>query len=152
MAEYSQKPIESMSLEHLEKLVADVLRNANDYAYLGGHEFASFMYAAIERHSAIKEAGEFITEVDKGKALRNLVLIGVNKFRPPGPQPNNLTKEWETFVILYDEYILEKQTNDIMSELGLNEGKFFRKRRYAVKCVAALLRTMEEQAEGWKTK
>jgi hypothetical protein len=98
----------------------------------------------LERHDH-----EFLTHLERGKALSEVLVQAVSKLRPGGPEPDSHRvppREWQQYVILHDSYVLGELNRDIMSRLYIGEGTFNRARRRAIRAVARALQEMEKEA------
>ena len=123
-------------------LVEDALRHLHDYPYLGEHTLAQLRI--VESHLDVQE-GAFVTHLDRGKILQEVLTTAIEKLKPPGPQPSPPTREWHQYVILHDCYVLGELNRDVMSALYISEGTFSRARRRAVRGVTRALAEMETQ-------
>ena len=128
-------------------LVEDALRHLHDYPYLGEHTLAQLRI--IESHLDVQE-GAFVTHLDRGKALQEVLIAAIEKLKPPGPQPSPPTREWHQYVILHDCYVLGKLNRDVMSALYISEGTFNRARRRAIRGVTRALAEMERETQRRK--
>jgi GAF domain-containing protein len=135
------------SEQELVSLVEDALRQLYDYPYLGEQALSQLAVVDwwVEQH-----AGEFLTHIDRGKALSEVLVQAINKLRPVGPEPaahSVPSREWHQFVILRDAYVAGELNRDIMGKLYISEGTFNRTRRRAVRGVARALKEMEGEAQ-----
>jgi hypothetical protein len=92
---------------------------------------------------------QFVTHIDRGKALSEVVVQAIEKLRPDGPEPSSRAvppREWHAFIVLHDAYVRGDLNRDIMSKLYISEGTFNRTRRRAVRAVARALQEMEREA------
>lgn len=136
--------LEGVDERKMISLVEDALRHLYDYAYLGEHKLAQLRIA--EAHLDVKE-GAFVTHLDRGKALQEVMTNALEKLKPSGSRPSPPTREWHQYVILYDSYVLGKLNREIMATLYISEGTFNRARRRAVRGVARALEEMEREAQ-----
>jgi hypothetical protein len=110
------------------KQVEEALRSLHDYISLGQLELV--IWAEVE--------GD--THVERGKALRRLLLDSINKLRPEGDRPPEpLPRRWYHYTILHDAYVEDVKNNEIMARLYISEGTFNRTRRIALRGLARLL-------------
>ena len=140
-----------MGEEELVSLVEDALRQLYDYPYLGEQSLAQL---AVVDWWVEQQRGEFLTHIDRGKALSEVLVRAVNKLRPVGPEPAAHTvpsREWHQFIILRDAYMAGELNRDIMGKLYISEGTFNRTRRRAVRGVARALAEMESEAQSKMT-
>lgn len=132
--------LEGISEKELISLVEDALRHLYDYPYLGEHRLAQLRI--VESHLDVRD-GAFVTHLDRGKALQDVLTTALEKLKPPGPQPSLPTREWHQYIILHDSYVLGELNRDIMAKLYIGEGTFNRARRRAIRGVARALKEME---------
>jgi hypothetical protein len=141
-AEARPPVLEGRSEREAISLVEDALRHLHDYPYLGEHTLAQLRI--VELHLDVQE-GAFVTHLDRGKILQEVLTTAIEKLKPPGPQPSPPTREWHQYVILHDCYVLGELNRDVMSALHISEGTFSRARRRAVRGVTRALAEMETQ-------
>jgi hypothetical protein len=92
----------------------------------------------------------FVTHIDRGKALNEVLLQALHKLRPEGNEPPRHqvpSREWHPFIVLHDAYVLGELNRDIMNRLYISEGTFNRTRRRALRGVARALMEMEQEAQ-----
>jgi len=128
-------------------LVEDALRRLHDYPYLGEQTLARLAIVT----GSLEDCDEaFVTHIECGKALSEVLQEALNKLRPPGPEPGTTDvppREWHQFLILHGAYVEGKLNRDIMSWLYVGEGTFNRTRRRALRGVAKALQEMEREAQ-----
>jgi hypothetical protein len=148
LAAQAKPPVlEGRSEKEAISLVEDALRHLHDYPYLGEHTLAQLRI--IESHLHVQE-GAWVTHLDRGKALQEVLTTAIEKLKPPGPQPSPPTREWHQYVILHDCYVLGQLNRDVMSALYISEGTFNRARRRAVRGVTRALAEMERETQRRK--
>lgn len=125
--------------------VEDALRHLNDFAYLGNHPLANL--SVIGDFLQLEEAA-IVTHLDHAKALHNLLVICIEKFKPLSSMPSPPSKEWHQYVILYECYVKETLNRDVMGKLYIGEGTFNRARRRAVRAMTRVLAEMERNSLG----
>jgi hypothetical protein len=122
-------------------LVEDALRHLHDFSYLGHQSLAKLLIVTSYLDVGEKEP---VTHVDMGKALKETLLVAINKLMPSadrGPVPPS--REWHPHIILHDCYLLGKLNRDVMSDLYISEGTFNRTRRRALRGMTRTLAEME---------
>jgi hypothetical protein len=143
--------LDGIAEEDLVSLVEDCLRQIHDFSYLGEHTLAKLR---VVEWWLGNQQDPFVTHIDRGKALNEILLQALNKLRPEDTEPGTHdipSREWHQFIILYDSYVSNKLNRDIMSRLYISEGTFNRTRRRAVRGVAKALEEMEQAARKQKT-
>jgi hypothetical protein len=124
------------------KGVESALRNLTNYAYLGGHPLAEWRLVGQRLAAGTR------TDLDRGKALYQVLVDAIEKLRPDGKLPGNPPpREWHGYVILRDAYLENTPNRDIMSRLYISEGTFNRTRRAAIQAVARSLEQLEAALE-----
>jgi hypothetical protein len=145
--EDDQPVLEGVDEQGFVSLVEDALRRLYDFPYLGEHTLAQLQVV----NWRLEDRREtFVTHIDRGKALSEVLLQALHKLRPEGadPQPNIVpSREWHQFITLHDSYVLGELNRDIMSRLYVSEGTFHRTRRRAVRGVARALQEIELQTQ-----
>jgi hypothetical protein len=136
--------LEGQSEREAISLVEDALRHLHDYPYLGEHTLTHLQI--VEPHLDVQEDA-FVTHLDRGKALQEVLTTAIEKLKPPGPQPSPPTREWHQYIILHDCYVLGKLNRDVMSALYISEGTFNRARRRAVRGVTRALTEIEREIQ-----
>jgi hypothetical protein len=143
--EEGQPVLEGIDEKEWVSLVEDALRRLYDFSYLGEHTLARLQVVGLWLQD---QAEDYVTHIDRGKALSEILVQALNKLRPAGEEPSRQAippREWYQFLILHDAYVLGELNRDIMSKLYISEGTFSRTRRRAVRSVAKALREMEQE-------
>jgi hypothetical protein len=142
--------LEGIGDKELVSFAEDALRRLYDFSYLGEQPLAQLK--VVDWHLQGRQE-EFVTHLDRGKALSEVLTQALSKLRPQGeePKPHTVpTREWHQFITLYDAYVMGELNRDIMSRLYISEGTFNRTRRRAVRSVAKALQEMEREASQRK--
>ncbi|MFC2046072.1 hypothetical protein ACFLTC_00940 [Chloroflexota bacterium] len=145
--EETRPVLEGFDDQGFAALVEDALRRLYDFTYLGEHDVARL--SIVDWHLQDGDDG-FVTHIDRGKALSEILVESVSKLRPAGTEPERHAippREWHQFTILYDAYVMGELNRDIMSKLYIGEGTFNRTRRRAVRGVARAIREMEWEVQ-----
>ena len=138
--------------EEFVSSVEDALRQLHDYSYLGEHALARLK--VVQWYLEGREPG-FVTHIDRGKVLSEVLVQAMQKLRPEGSEPNRLevpSREWHLFLVLYAAYVEGDPNREIMSRLYIGEGTFNRTRRRALRGVAKALQEMEKEASQKETR
>ncbi len=124
--------------------VEDALRHLYDFPYLGAHALARL---AIVTAAAASRADGLPTVIDRGQALRDVLLRHLERLRPSGAEPKGDTvagrREWHAYLVLKESYVDDIPTRDTMNRLLLSEGTYNRTRRQALRGVARSLAEAE---------
>ncbi len=145
--EESQAVQEGVDEKGFTSAVEEGLRRLYDYPYLGKHRLAQLH--VVTWHLENNSDG-FVTHIDRGKALNEILLQALQKLRPEGAEPSHHEvprREWHQFIILHDAYVLGENNRDIMSRLYISAGTFNRARRRAIRGVARAVREMEREVQ-----
>jgi hypothetical protein len=106
----------------LLKLVEDGFRNLKDYSWLGCSRLPELMGIHADDH------------IECGKRVQTCLTEAVHKLRPSGSRPPEpLPREWYSYEILHGAYVEEKPTREIIAELYISEGTYYRLRRQALR-------------------
>lgn len=113
-----------------ERMVEQCLQHLSDYVDLGQSGLASELLI------------EGATQIERGRALRDVLVQAIESLRPAGARPGGMQavpREWHAYMILHDAYVEDVPNRDIMSQLYISEGTFHRQRRKALNAVARAL-------------
>jgi hypothetical protein len=130
-----------------DALVATVercLQHIHDFWFLGEQPLSRWQI--VNQHLKASD-GALATELDRGRALQQLLIEALLKLRPDGNEPNSYAtppRPWHPFLVLYDGYVRNRLTRDILSTLYISEATFHRIRRRAVRTMARTLLEMEQ--------
>jgi hypothetical protein len=132
------------SATDLRPPIEDALRHLYDYAYLGEHELADLAVT----QTYVDDRVEVVTNLDRGRALSQMLVDVIEKLRPPGPVPARPAREWEQYTILHDAYVMGALNREIMAKLYISESSFNRARRRAVRGIARAVAELERATQG----
>jgi hypothetical protein len=144
--EEARPVLEGVDEAGFARLVEDALRQLHNYTYLGEHKLAGLK--VVDWHLP-DGGGAFVTHIDRGKAVGEVLGESISKLRPLGEEPEPYSvpsRAWHQYLILHDAYVLGDLNRNIMSKLYISEGTFNRTRRRAVRGVAKALQEMEQEA------
>jgi hypothetical protein len=139
--------LEGVDDREFATVVEDALRRLHDFSYLGQHPLAELQVVDWCLEGSDQD---FLTHIDRGKALSEVLAQALLKLRPEGVEPGRHSippREWHPYIVLHDAYVLDDLNRDIMSRLYISEGTFNRTRRRAVRGVARALQEMEQEAQ-----
>lgn len=135
--------------EDLSPLVEEALQRLDDYSYLGEHQLAHLHVVAQGMPTTEDgENGAPITHVDRGKALRDVLIDAIDLLRPNGPEAKSTdipTRVWQPYIILHHHYVNGEMVRDITSRLYISERTYHRRRKEGIRSVAKSLGEMENQ-------
>jgi GAF domain-containing protein len=127
------------SAADLRPSIEDALRHLYDYAYLGEHTLADLAVTG----TYVGDEVEVVTNLDRGRALSQMLVDVIEKLRAPWPAPAHPAREWEQYTILHDAYVMGALNREIMAKLYISESSFNRARRRAVRGVARAVAELE---------
>lgn len=147
VAQEEARPVlEDVDEAGFASLVEDALRHLHNYPYLGEHDLARLK--VVDWYLPDGD-GNFVTHIDRGKAVGEVLIESIRKLRPAGKEPDAYrvpSRAWHQYLILHDAYVLGDLNRNIMSKLYISEGTFNRTRRRAIRGVAKALEEMEREA------
>jgi hypothetical protein len=116
----------------LVKHVEEGLRNLHDYSKLGKSPLVALFNAEGKSH------------IERGKNIKDKIIGAVETLKPSGELPSEpLPREWHSYTILNDAYVLDEPSREIMAKLYISEGTYYRTRRKALRGVTRTLLEME---------
>jgi hypothetical protein len=83
--------------------------------------------------------GRPVTDEDRGKAFWEILKEAISCLKPPGDPPKLLTREWQCYVILHEEYVLGTPNTQICWRVHLSRRQMLRRRKTAIERVTRLL-------------
>lgn len=102
--------------------IEDGYQHLNDYDTLGRSPLVELFGIKAVDH------------LECGKQVHNKLVEVLEKLRPAGqPPPEPLPREWYAYTILYDSYVKDRLSRDIMGKLYIGEGTYYRLRRQALR-------------------
>jgi hypothetical protein len=108
--------------------VEEGFRNLNDYSRLGKSPLVAMLGIQAQDH------------LEGGKLVQRKLNEVLEKLRPVGEPPSEpLPHEWYAYTILHDAYVEEKLAREIMAELYISEGTYYRMRRHALRGITRAL-------------
>jgi hypothetical protein len=92
-------------------------------------------YDALGRSPLVELFGIISTDhLECGKQMHDKLIKILEKLRPTGQPPSEpLPREWYAYTILYDSYVMDRLSRDIMGKLYIGEGTYYRLRRQALR-------------------
>jgi hypothetical protein len=112
----------------LVKCVEEGFRNLHDYSKLGRSQLVELFGIQGDSH------------IERGKLVQQMLIETLESLRPYGKPPSEpLPREWYSYTILYDAYVEDRPSRDIMAKLYISEGTYYRTRRRALRGVSRAL-------------
>ncbi len=134
----------------LFELVEDCFKHFHDTPYLGRSELVSVLDKSVKVRLQIQK-GVIPNFLHYGKALRLLLLDGLNQLME-GPQlPDVVTAEWHNFFILRELYVSADSPTvlQVATKLKISQRTLFRRREVALRSIAEILLSAESTMEEW---
>ena len=88
-----------------------------------------------------------VTDVDRGRALWELLRGAIERLRPADVEPEP-TPAWRLYTIAEGAYVQGKPVKEMAAELGLSPRTCHRERRAAVEAVATVVWQIEHQVSS----
>ncbi|MFN8475162.1 MAG: hypothetical protein U0822_23470 [Anaerolineae bacterium] len=136
-------PALELSQAALVRQVEDALRHIYDFPYLGEHRLARLRAVG----AVLPDSTGSVTLLERGQALRDVLIRAVERLRPPGSEPKGDDaagrREWHAYLILWESYVDDIPNRTTMNRLLLSEGSYNRLRRQALRGVARALEDEE---------
>jgi len=118
--------------QELIKWVEDGYQHLSDFDQLGRSPLVEFFGVKSDDH------------LENGKLVHDKLRMMLEKLRPAGQYPKEpIPRQWYAYTILYDSYVDNHLSRDIMSKLYIGEGTYYRIRRQAIRGIA---RAVQEQS------
>ena len=144
-------PPAELSEAALVRQVEDGLRHLYDFPYLGEHRLAKLR--AVD--AALPASDGAVTLLERGQALRDVLIRAVERLRPPGSEPRGdeaaSRREWHAYLILRESYVEDIPNRNTMNRLLLSEGSYNRLRRQALRGVARAVEDEEAALSAQET-
>jgi hypothetical protein len=128
-----------------EGRVEECLRKLDDFAFLGEHALSSL---AVVASGVGERLGAVNSPVERGKALRSLLLAAIETLRPEGSEPPRhavAPRVWQPYIALVDPYVRNTLTREAWLRLDVSEKTFHRIRGRAIAAVARTLYAQEQR-------
>ena len=108
--------------QELVACIEDGYQHLSDYDVLGRSPLVGLFGILATDH------------LECGKQVHNKLIELLDKLKPPGkPPPEPLPRAWYAYTILYDSYVNDCLSRDIMGKLYIGEGTYYRLRRQALR-------------------
>lgn len=115
----------------LVECIEDGYQHINDYDALGKSPLVELLDIEGSDH------------LECGKKVHDRLIQILEKLRPPGQiPPEPLPREWHAYIILYDSYVRDCPSRDIMGKLYIGEGTYYRVRRQALRGISRVVLEM----------
>ena len=108
--------------QELVAYIEDGYQHLNDYDALGRSPLVELFGILAADH------------LERGKLVHSKLIELLDKLKPAGkPPPEPLPRAWYAYTILYDSYVNDCLSRDIMGKLYIGEGTYYRLRRQALR-------------------
>jgi len=129
--------------EGLQNQVADAMRQLHSVGALAEHPLLAMLPNA-HRQAADLSGGDG-SPLARGRALQTLLLRSVERLRPEGQRPAQITPGWLQYLALEEEYVNGRPNKDLAQDFHVSEATFHRARRQAIAHLTAELAAQEER-------
>jgi AraC-like DNA-binding protein len=100
---------------------------------------------AVEQRARELVAEEsVVTDIDRGRALWDLLRVAINRLRPANSEPEPIPA-WRLYSIAEGVYVQGKSAKEMAAELGISPRTVYRERRAAVEALATVVWQIERQ-------
>lgn len=99
-----------------------------------------------QRARELVAGGSVVTDIDRGRALWELLREAIDRLRPADSEPEP-TPAWRLYAIAEGVYVRGRSANEVTAELGISPRTFHRDRRAAVEALAAVVWQIESQTD-----
>jgi AraC-like DNA-binding protein len=97
-----------------------------------------------QRARELVAEGSVVTDVERGRALWNLLREAIDRLRPANSELEP-TPAWRLYAIAEGVYVQGKPAKELADELGISPRTFHRERRAAVEALATVVWQIERQ-------
>ena len=132
------------SRHDIDALTQEALRRLNNPAALGACALAPRIPRTLSAFSdPPRGSPSEHTPLQRARALRAVLIACIERLKDAGGA-GSTEAERVRYVILYDEYVLGRPNNQIMTRYSISESTFHRYRREAIRALASELARQEE--------
>ena len=135
------------------RLVEEALRRLNNPSALSGCDLICSLPGTLSATRSQQGAGTISepSPLDQAQALRELLVLTIERLKPPDGNGHLGDHGALQYHILYEEYVLKRPTRHIMTRHSISESTFHRNRRDAVAAVAGHLEAQEDGIQHGET-
>jgi len=132
------------SPRQIEPLLTRALRSRGNLLTLAQCA-AQLGLSSVERRARdLVAAPGIVTDIDRGRALWELLKESIERLRPADAEPD-ATPAWRLYAIAEGVYVRGRSAQDVADELGISPRTFHRERRAAVMALATVVWQIEGQ-------
>ncbi len=132
------------SEQQFQRILSQALKSRGNLLILGRCAEALQLKVIEERAQTLVTGEGVVTDIDRGRALWNLIQEAIERLRPTNTKPEP-TPAWRLYAIAEGLYIQGKSTKAIATELGISPRTFYRERRAAVEALVTVVWQIEKQ-------
>jgi hypothetical protein len=138
---------ERLSRERFTEVVRDALRSRGDPRMLADCARQLQLMAVEQRVREMSEHRHSLTDIDRGRALWDLLVEAIECLRPPGKRTIT-TRAWRRYLALRRGYVEGRPNREVAWELNISLRTLDRDRNAGADAVAEIVWQMEERVRG----
>lgn len=127
-----------------EQVLARALRSRGNLLVLARCAEQLKLRAVEQRVRELIAEGSLVTDIDRGRALWELLEEAIDRLRPANREPEP-TPAWRLHSIAQGIYVQGKPAKEMAAELGISSRTLHRERRAAVEALATVVWQIERQ-------
>jgi AraC-like DNA-binding protein len=134
----------------LEQTLTRALRSRGNLLTLARCADQLKLSVVEQRARKLVAEGSVVTDVERGRALWDLLREAIDRLRPANSEPEP-TPAWRLYAIAEGVYVQGKSAKEMAAELGISPRTFHRERRAAVEALATVVWQIESQMRSKDT-
>ncbi len=127
-----------------ERVLTRALRSKGNLLTLARYADQLELRVVERRARELVAGGSVVTDVDRGRALWELLREAIERLRPADSEPEP-TPAWRLYTIADGAYVQGKPVKEMAAELGISPRTCHRERRAAVEAVTTVMWQIERQ-------
>lgn len=127
-----------------QQILTRALRSRGNLLILARYANQLKLRAVEQRARELVAVGSVVTDIDRGRALWDLLRQAIDRLRPADSAPEP-TPAWRLYAIAEGVYVRGKSAKEVTAELGISSRTFHRERRAAVEALATVVWQIESQ-------
>ena len=139
--------VAALDNRQFERVLTRALRSKGNLLTLAGCAEELRLRAVEERAQGLVARESVVTDIDRGRALWDLLREAIDRLRPANSEPEP-TPAWRLYAIADGVYVQGKSAKEMAAELGISQRTFYRERRAAVEALATIMWQSENQSRS----
>jgi hypothetical protein len=128
------------------------LRALYDLPRLGRHKLAQLPQVAQriahDKPSGTSRAATRQADLERGAAVRDVLTEAIERLKPSGRSEDVSDPNWRNYLILYEQYVMDRPTEQVATHLCLERSTYFLEQASALEHLAALLHKQARALQG----